>query len=120
MNGKTIKHLDTYVKNGKLFLKIQESRSTRLRSGIILDRIHDIGNIKPTIRWVDPNADRKRFWLGKIDMINDSYNVCNTFLNQVQILRLKFERLWILRLFDHLEIRLTANVIDRSWYFTEE
>ena len=74
MNGKTIKHLDTYVKNGKLFLKILESRSTRLRSGIILDRIHDIGNIKPTIRCVDPNADKKRLWLGEIDRIDDSYN----------------------------------------------
>ena len=87
MNGKTIKHLDTYVKNGKLFLKIQESRSTRLRSGIILDRIHDIGNIKPTIRWVDPNADRKRFWLGRIDRIDDSYNdsmpLSTNYFNQV-------------------------------------
>ena len=87
MNGKTIKHLDTYVKNGKLFLKIQESRSTRLRSGIILDRIHDIGNIKPTIRWVDPNADRKRFWLGRIDRIDYSYNdsmpIPMNYFNQV-------------------------------------
>jgi len=44
MNSKTIKHLDTYVKNEKLFLKIQESRSTLLRSGIILNRIDDSYN----------------------------------------------------------------------------
>lgn len=75
MNGKTIKHLDTYMKNGKLFLKIQESRTTRLKSGIILNRISDIGNIKPTVRWVDPNADRKRLWLGEINQIDDeSFN----------------------------------------------
>lgn len=74
MNGKTINHLDTYVRNGKLFLKIQELRSTRLRSGIVLNKIHDIGNIKPAIRWIDPNADRKRFWLGEIDKIDDSWN----------------------------------------------
>lgn len=75
MNGKTIKHLDTYQKNGKLFLKIQELRNTRLKSGIILNRIGDIGNLKPTVRWVDPNADKKRLWLGEINQIDDkSYN----------------------------------------------
>ena len=74
MNGKVIKHLDTYVRDGKLFLKIEESRSTRLRSGIILNRISEIGNIKPSVRWVDPNADKKRFWLGEIHKIDHSHN----------------------------------------------
>ena len=33
------------------------------------------GLMKPTIRWIDPNADKKRFWLGKIERIDDkSYN----------------------------------------------
>ena len=71
MNGKTLKHLETYQKNGQLFLKLQELRNTRLRSGILFDKIHEIGNLKPTIRWVDPNTDKKRFWLGRIERIDD-------------------------------------------------
>lgn len=74
MSGKTIEHLDTIQRNGKLFLKIQEYRNTRLRSGIILNRVSDIGNIKPAFRWIDPNADKKRFWLGEISKIDDTKN----------------------------------------------
>jgi len=71
MNGKKLEHVDTYVKNGKLFLKLQEKRNTRLRMGILCNKISDIGYIKPTIRWIDPNADRKRFWLSSIKSIED-------------------------------------------------
>lgn len=75
MGGKTINHLETFVKDGKLFLKLEELRNTRLRSGIILNKIHEIGNLRVKIRQIDPNADNKRLWLGEITSINDK--ICN-------------------------------------------
>jgi hypothetical protein len=75
MGGKTLNHLDTFVKDGKLYLKLEELRNTRLRSGIVLGRIHDIGHLQIKIRQIDPNADNKRFWLGTITNIDDK--ICN-------------------------------------------
>jgi len=45
-------------------------RSKRLRSSILQDTIKDIGKIKPIIREVNLNADKKRFWLGEIESID--------------------------------------------------
>ena len=75
INGKTINHIDTFKKDGKLYMKVEEQRNTRLRSGIMLNRIHEIGNIKPVIRQINPNADSKRFWLGEITDIDEK--ICN-------------------------------------------
>lgn len=71
IGGKTLNHLDTFVKDEKLYLKLEELRNTRLRSGIILGKIPDIGHLQVKIRQVDPNADNKRFWLGEITSIDD-------------------------------------------------
>jgi hypothetical protein len=75
LNGKTLEHVDTVEKDGRLYLKLQVTRSTRLRSSILQGRIEDIGIIKPVTRLVDLDADRKRFWLGKLQSVNDK--VCN-------------------------------------------
>ena len=72
LNGKTIEHVDTIEKDGRLYLKLQVNRSTRLRSSILRGCIQDIGKIEPKTRLVDLDADRKRFWLGKLQSINDS------------------------------------------------
>jgi hypothetical protein len=73
--GKTIDHLDTFEKNGRLFMRVELMRSTQLRSGIIQDRIGDIGKIQRRIREINPNADRKRFWLGRLTSLeNDQFN----------------------------------------------
>lgn len=75
MGGKTLNHIDTFVKDGKLYLKLEELRNTRLRSGIILNKISDIGHLQVRTRQIDPNADSKRFWLGKITSIDE--RICN-------------------------------------------
>lgn len=75
LNGKTIEHVDTVEKDGRLYLKLQVTRSTRLRSSILRGRIEDIGKIRPVTRLVDLDADRKRFWLGKLQSVSDK--VCN-------------------------------------------
>jgi hypothetical protein len=75
LNGKTIEHVDTIEKDGRLYLKLQVTRSTRLRSSILRGHIQDIGKIEPKIRLVDLDADRKRFWLGKLQSVNNK--LCN-------------------------------------------
>lgn len=71
LNGKTIEHVDNVEKDGRLHLKLQVTLSIRLRSSILRGRIKDIGKIKPVTRLVDLDADRKRFWLGKLQSIDD-------------------------------------------------
>ena len=75
LGGKTIENVETVEKDGRLFLKINVPRSARLRSSILRGRIGDIGKIKPVTRLVDLDADRKRFWLGRLQSVNDK--VCN-------------------------------------------
>jgi len=67
---KEIEHLDTFEKDGKLFLKFKVLRNTRLRSSILLDTVSEIGKIKTIERQVNLNADKKRFWLGEIEKID--------------------------------------------------
>jgi hypothetical protein len=90
LSGKTVNQLDTFVKDGKLFLKLEELRNTRLRSGILLNKIHDIGHIKEKIRQVDPNADNKRLWLGEIKSIdskemNESMPISMSYFKKKEI-----------------------------------
>ena len=65
-----IEHLETFSKDGRLYMKYVESRNTRLKTAIIQGRISDIGKIRPIIREINLNADRKRWWQGKIEDVN--------------------------------------------------
>ncbi len=50
-------------------------RNSRLRSSIIQNKIQNIGKIKEITKEINLNADRKRFWLGQINSINQKdYN----------------------------------------------
>ncbi|MEX0861601.1 DNA polymerase [Nitrosopumilus sp.] len=75
LNGKDIEHLDTFEKDGKLFIKYLEKRNTTLKMAIIQNKISDIGKIKPKVKEININADRKRQWVEKLTGINDgSFN----------------------------------------------
>jgi len=74
LGTKEIEHLDTFERDGKLYYRFKVLRSSRLRSSILQDKIHDIGKIKPFVREVNLNADRKRFWLGNLTAINHETN----------------------------------------------
>lgn len=75
LQGKSIEHLDTFEKDGDLFIKYLEKRNTTLKMAIIQNRITDIGKIKSKTKQIDLNADRKRQWFGKLTGISDgSYN----------------------------------------------
>jgi len=70
LGTREIEHLDTFEKGGRLYYKFKVLRNNRLRSSIIQDKIQDIGKINPETREFNLNADRKRFWLGRIKSIN--------------------------------------------------
>jgi hypothetical protein len=71
LNGKTIEHLDTFTRNGKLYMKYVENRVEHVRSCILQNRIEDIGKFKEKIKNIDLNADKKRNWGGDtLDGIN--------------------------------------------------
>lgn len=90
LNGKEIEHLDTFEKDGRLYYSFNVLRSNRLRSSILQDKIKDIGKIKLKTREFNLNADRKRFWLGRIESVNDEImnNSMSISLNHFSIKRI--------------------------------
>jgi len=71
LGTKEIEHLDTFEKDGRLYYRFNVLRNNRLRSSILQNRVKDIGKIKPETREFNLNADRKRFWLGRIGNMED-------------------------------------------------
>ena len=71
LETREIEYLDTFEKDARLYYRFNVLRSNRLRSSIIQNKIGDIGKIKPETREFNLNADRKRFWLGKIESMED-------------------------------------------------
>ncbi len=75
IGGRTVEHIDTIEKDGRLYLILTPTRSASLRECVIQGRIGDIGKIRPIRRLVNLNADRKRFWLGTLSAVDDkAYN----------------------------------------------
>ena len=74
LGSKDIEHLETFVEKGKLLYKIKVLRNTRLRSSILQNRITDIGKIRPVIKKINLNADRKRLWLQRLEAIDYTIN----------------------------------------------
>jgi len=66
--------LGIFERDGRLFYKFKVLRNSRLRQSILQDKISEIGKIKPVVREVNLNADRKRFWLGNLSAINHESN----------------------------------------------
>ena len=70
LGTREIEYLDTFEKNGRLYYRFNVLRNNRLRSSILQDKISEIGKIKPETREFNLNADRKRFWLGRIESMD--------------------------------------------------
>ncbi|HXG74676.1 MAG TPA: hypothetical protein VNK44_07655 [Candidatus Nitrosotenuis sp.] len=65
-------------------------RNTRLRTSILQENLSEIGKIKIITIEINLNADRKRFWLGKIDsiesrMLNESVPILLNHFKKGQI-----------------------------------
>jgi len=71
LGRKEIEHIDTIEKDGRLYYKYIVNRTKQLASAIIQNKISDIGKIKPETREVNLNGDDKRFWIGRLENIND-------------------------------------------------
>ncbi|AIF83433.1 DNA polymerase type B, organellar and viral [Candidatus Nitrososphaera evergladensis SR1] len=73
--GKTLDNYDIYQSGEGVYMKLKVERVTNLRSAIRQGKIAQIGVFKEEIRKVDFDGDRKRFWLGKINSLNeDQFN----------------------------------------------
>jgi hypothetical protein len=70
LKGKTLEHIDTVEKNGKLYLVCNPLRNSSLRECIIQHRIGDIDKIRPIRRLVNLTVDSKRFWLGGLRSVD--------------------------------------------------
>jgi hypothetical protein len=74
LGTKEIEHLDTFEKDGKLFYRFKVTRSNRLRSSILSNKVSEIGKIREMTREVNLNADKKRLWLESLTGINHKMN----------------------------------------------
>lgn len=67
-----IEHLYTWVSDdGQLYIKVKTTRTTHIKSGIIYNKIRDIGKIDEYERKINLNSDKKRFWLGDLKSLKD-------------------------------------------------
>jgi uncharacterized protein YfeS len=81
LGTRDIEHLDTFEKDGELFIKYTENRNTTLKVAIIQNKIKDIGKIKQKIKKLDLNADRKRQWFEEITDINERKMIDSVYIS---------------------------------------
>lgn len=67
-----IEHLDTKIsKDGQLYISVKSTKTTRIKSGILYNRLKDVGKIIPYEKKMNLNSDKKRFWLDSLESLND-------------------------------------------------
>lgn len=71
LGSRTIEHLDTVEKDGKLYQVMKVLRTNRLRSSILSGDISKVGKFQKIERRVNLNADDKRMWFEELTDIND-------------------------------------------------
>lgn len=71
LGNRSIEHLDTIEKDGKLYQVFNLTRVNRLRTSILSNTLSDIGKFSTVQRLVNLNADRKRMWFEDLKDIND-------------------------------------------------
>ncbi|MDF2427582.1 MAG: hypothetical protein OPY04_06640, partial [Nitrosopumilus sp.] len=71
LGRKEIEHIDTIEKDGRLYYKYLVNRTKQLASAIIQNKIEQIGRINEETREVNLNGDNSRFWLSRLENIND-------------------------------------------------
>ena len=81
LGSKEIEQIDTIERDGRLYYKYLVLRTKKLASAIISNQIEQIGQLKEETREVNLNGDDKRFWLGRLENINDLKSNKSTSLN---------------------------------------
>ncbi|MDF2425948.1 MAG: DNA polymerase, partial [Nitrosopumilus sp.] len=71
LGRKEIEHIETIERDGRLYYQYKVLRTKKLASAIISNQIEDIGKLKEETREVNLNGDDKRFWLGRLESVNN-------------------------------------------------
>jgi len=73
-----IEHLDTKVrKDGQLYIGVQSTRTTHIKSGILYNRLKKVGKIESYEKKIGLNSDKKRFWDSDLESLN-SKKMCDS------------------------------------------
>jgi hypothetical protein len=67
-----IAHIDTFVdKDGNLCIMVKTTRTTHIKSGILYNKLKDVGKIEPYQKKINLNSDKKRNWFSELKLLND-------------------------------------------------
>jgi len=67
-----IEHLDTDVgADGQLYISVTTTRTTHIKSGIMYNKLDQIGKFEVYKKKIGLNSDRKRFWPVNLESIDD-------------------------------------------------
>lgn len=81
--------MDTKIgKGGQLHIVLKTLRNTRIKSGIMYDRLDKIGKLEYYEKKIGLNSDRKRFWLTELKSLNEKV-MCDSFPIHVNLTSVK-------------------------------
>lgn len=67
-----IEHLDSKIdKDGNFYIKVKTTKTTHIKSGILFNKLQDVGKIEEYEKKINLNSDKKRFWLSELKSLND-------------------------------------------------
>ena len=70
-----IEHTDTIIdKDGNLCIMVQTTRTTHIKSGILYNKLREVGKIEPYYKKINLNSDKKRNWFSDLKSLNDKIN----------------------------------------------
>jgi len=80
-----IEHLDTKIdSDGNLVIEVKSTKNTHIKSGILYNKLKDVGKIESYEKKIGLNSDRKRFWLSDLESLNDK-KMCDSVLVPVDL-----------------------------------
>lgn len=73
-----IDHIGTFVdSDGQLCIMVKTTRTTHIKSGILYNKLKDVGKIEPYQKKINLNSDKKRNWFSELGSLHDG-TMCNS------------------------------------------
>jgi hypothetical protein len=67
-----IEHEDTRIdKDGNLYILVKTTKTTHIKSGILFNKLKDVGKIETYEKKINLNSDKKRLWISELKSLND-------------------------------------------------
>ena len=67
-----IEHLETRVsKDGQLYIGVKATKTTHIKSGILFNRLKNVGKIETYEKKINLNSDKKRLWDADLESLQD-------------------------------------------------